>query len=90
MLNWHEELIKLRRLEIEEDRQILLKRSLPAEKIIDSRKNKRIITMVGFSFLIYNGKKFIPIKISDEMVGHKLGEFSPTRTFRQHSGDRKA
>tara|TARA_Y100000590_G_scaffold446658_1_gene580673 strand:+ start:4823 stop:4996 length:174 start_codon:yes stop_codon:yes gene_type:complete len=44
MLNWHEELIKLRRLEIEEDRQILLKRSLPAEKIIDSRKNKRIIT----------------------------------------------
>ena len=46
---------------------------------------------VGFSFLIHNGKKFIPIKISEEMVGHKLGEFSPTRQFSGHTpADKKA
>ena len=46
---------------------------------------------VGISFLIYNGKKFIPIKISEEMVGHKLGEFSPTRQFSGHTpADKKA
>ena len=46
---------------------------------------------VGVSFLIHNGKKFIPIKISEEMVGHKLGEFSPTRQFHGHTpADKKA
>jgi len=54
-----------------------------------SRKSTIIPDFVGISFLIHNGKKFIPIKISEEMVGHKLGEFSPTRIFRMHSGDRK-
>ena len=49
-----------------------------------SRKSTIIPDFVGFSFLIYNGKKFIPITISEDMVGHKLGEFSPTRTFRSH------
>ena len=56
-----------------------------------SRKSTIIPDFVGTSFLIYNGKKFIPIKISDEMVGHKLGEFSPTRTFSGHTpADKKA
>ena len=56
-----------------------------------SRKSTIIPDFVGFSFLIYNGKKFIPIKISDEMVGHKLGEFSPTRQFSGHTpADKKA
>ena len=56
-----------------------------------SRKSTIIPEFVGISFLIYNGKKFIPIKISDEMVGHKLGEFSPTRTFSGHTpADKKA
>ena len=54
-----------------------------------ARRCTIIPEFVGVSFLIYNGKKFIPIKISEEMVGHKLGEFSPTRIFRLHSGDRK-
>ena len=46
---------------------------------------------IGISFLIYNGKKFIPIKISEEMIGHKLGEFSPTRQFHGHTpADKKA
>ena len=56
-----------------------------------SRKSTIIPEFVGVSFLIHNGKKFIPIKISEEMVGHKLGEFSPTRQFSGHtSADKKA
>ena len=56
-----------------------------------SRKSTIIPAFVGISFLIYNGRKFIPIKISEEMVGHKLGEFSPTRQFSGHTpADKKA
>ena len=56
-----------------------------------SRKSTIIPEFVGHSFLIHNGKKFIPIKISEEMVGHKLGEFSPTRKFSGHTpADKKA
>ena len=56
-----------------------------------ARKSTIIPEFVGFSFLIHNGKKFIPIKISEEMVGHKLGEFSPTRQFSGHTpADKKA
>ena len=56
-----------------------------------SRKSTIIPEFVGHSFLIHNGKKFIPIKISEEMVGHKLGEFSPTRQFIAHtSAEKKA
>tara|TARA_B100000029_G_scaffold275520_1_gene270217 strand:- start:754 stop:1113 length:360 start_codon:yes stop_codon:yes gene_type:complete len=56
-----------------------------------SRKSTIIPEFVGFSFSIYNGKKFIPIKISEEMVGHKLGEFAPTRQFSGHTpADKKA
>ena len=56
-----------------------------------SRKSTIIPEFVGISFVIYNGKKFIPIKISEEMVGHKLGEFSPTRQFSGHTpADKKA
>ena len=46
--------------------------------------------MVGQTFAVHNGRKFIPVYVSENMVGHKLGEFSPTRTFHGHSGDRKA
>ena len=56
-----------------------------------SRKSTIIPDFVGFSFLIYNGKKFIPLTISEDMVGHKLGEFAPTRTFAGHTpADKKA
>jgi len=56
-----------------------------------SRKSTIIPEFIGISFLIHNGKKFIPIKISEEMVGHKLGEFSPTRQFSGHTpADKKA
>ena len=56
-----------------------------------SRKSTIIPDFVGISFLIYNGKKFIPITVSEDMVGHKLGEFAPTRTFFGHTpADKKA
>ena len=56
-----------------------------------SRNSTVIPEFVGHSFLIHNGKTFIPITISEEMVGHKLGEFSPTRKFVAHtSADKKA
>ena len=56
-----------------------------------SRKSTIIPDFVGVSFLIYNGKKFVPITISEDMVGHKLGEFAPTRTFFGHTpADKKA
>ena len=56
-----------------------------------SRRSTIIPDFVGISFLIYNGKKFIPITISEDMVGHKLGEFAPTRQFFGHTpADKKA
>ena len=56
-----------------------------------SRKSTIIPDFVGVSFLIYNGKKFIPITVSEDMVGLKLGEFAPTRTFSGHTpADKKA
>ena len=56
-----------------------------------SRKSTIIPDFVGTSFLIYNGKKFIPITISEDMVGHKFGEFAPTRQFFGHTpADKKA
>jgi small subunit ribosomal protein S19 len=55
-----------------------------------SRRSTVIPDMVGFTIGVHNGRKFIPVFVSENMVGHKLGEFAPTRTFYAHSGDRKA
>ena len=55
-----------------------------------SRRSTITPDMVGITFTVHNGKKFIPVFLTENMVGHKLGEFSPTRTFFGHSGDRKA
>ena len=55
-----------------------------------SRRSTIIPDFVGNTFAVHNGNKFIPVYITENMVGHKLGEFAPTRIFRQHSGDRKA
>lgn len=77
------------------DNKLLIK----VEKINDGGKKKVIKTwsrrsmiipeFVGHTFAVHNGNKFIPVFVSENMVGHKLGEFSPTRIFRMHSGDRK-
>ena len=54
-----------------------------------SRRSDIMPDMVGLTFAVHNGKKFIPVFVTENMVGHKLGEFSPTRTFYSHAGDRK-
>jgi small subunit ribosomal protein S19 len=54
-----------------------------------SRRSTITPEMVGFTFAVHNGRKFIPVFITENAVGHKLGEFAPTRTFHGHSGDRK-
>ena len=62
------------------------------KKIINtySRRSTIIPEMVGYTIGVHNGRKFIPVYITEEMVGHKLGEFAPTRTFHGHAGDKKA
>ncbi|MBW1898540.1 MAG: 30S ribosomal protein S19 [Deltaproteobacteria bacterium] len=54
-----------------------------------SRRSTIIPEMVGLTLAVHNGKKFVPVFVSENMVGHKLGEFSPTRTFYGHAGDKK-
>ncbi len=55
-----------------------------------SRRSTIIPEFVGFTFAVHNGKKFIPVYVTENMVGHKLGEFAPTRTFRGHAGSEKS
>ena len=54
-----------------------------------SRRSTILPQFVGLTFNVYNGRKFIPVAVSEEMVGHKLGEFAPTRTFPGHAADKK-
>lgn len=71
-----------------------------AEKVRSSKRNEVIRTwsrrstvlpqFVGLTFGVYNGRKFIPVLVTENMIGHKFGEFSPTRTFFGHGGDKKA
>jgi small subunit ribosomal protein S19 len=75
----------------------LLKKVLQAQesgsrKVIKtwSRRSVVLPEFVGLTFAVHNGKKFVPVYCTEEMVGHRLGEFSPTRTFYGHAGDRKS
>lgn len=54
-----------------------------------SRRSMIVPDMVTLTFAVHNGRKFVPVFVTENMVGHKLGEFAPTRTFKAHSGDRK-
>ena len=54
-----------------------------------SRRSTIIPEMVGITLAVHNGRKFVPVFVTEDMVGHKLGEFSPTRTFYGHAGDKK-
>lgn len=54
-----------------------------------SRRSMILPQFIGINFSVHNGKKFIPVLISEGMVGHKFGEFAPTRTFSSHGGDKK-
>lgn len=55
-----------------------------------SRRSTIVPQFVGLTFNVYNGRKFIPVFVTEDMVGHKLGEFSPTRTYYGHAADKKA
>jgi small subunit ribosomal protein S19 len=63
-----------------------------SKKIIKTWSRRSTITpdFIGVSFAVHNGKKFVPVYVTENMVGHKLGEFSPTRTFHGHAADRKS
>ena len=54
-----------------------------------SRRSTITPELIGYTFAVHNGKKFIPVYVTENMVGHKMGEFAPTRTFYSHSGARK-
>ena len=55
-----------------------------------SRRSTILPEFVGLTFAVHNGKKFLPVFVAEDMVGHKLGEFYPTRTFHGHAGDKKS
>jgi small subunit ribosomal protein S19 len=55
-----------------------------------SRRSTILPDFIGMTFAVHNGKKFIPVYVTENMVGHKLGEFSPTRTYFGHAGDKKS
>ena len=55
-----------------------------------SRRSTILPEFVGLTFAVHNGKKFLPVFVAEDMVGHKLGEFAPTRTFFGHAGDKKS
>ena len=71
-----------------------MSRSLKKGPYINLKLEKKVLAMispdfVGHTIAVHNGNKFIPVFITENMVGHKLGEFSPTRTFRGHGGNKK-
>ena len=77
--------------------QHLMKKVLEAQrqkskKVIKtwSRRSTVVPEAIGLTFAVHNGRKFIPVFVTENMVGHKLGEFAPTRTFHGHQGDKKA
>jgi len=72
-------------------KKVINAQNMRSNKVIKtwSRRSTIVPEMVGLTLAIHNGKKFIPIFVSENMVGHKLGEFSPTRTFYSHAGDKK-
>jgi small subunit ribosomal protein S19 len=73
-------------------RKVMIAQETRSSRVIKtwSRRSTIIPEMVGITLAVHNGKKFIPVFISEDMVGHKLGEFSPTRTYYGHASDKKS
>ncbi|NIA08443.1 MAG: 30S ribosomal protein S19 [Nitrospiraceae bacterium] len=73
-------------------RKVLKVRETNDRRVIKtwSRRSMVVPDMVGLTFAVHNGRKFIPVFVTENMVGHKLGEFSPSRTFYGHSSEKKA
>ena len=74
------------------EKRLIAMKDSKKKKVIKTWSRRSMVTpdFIGHTIAVHNGNKFIPIFISENMVGHKLGEFAPTRTFRMHSGDRKS
>ena len=74
------------------EKRLIARKDSKKKKVVKTWSRRSVVTpdFVGHTIAVHNGNKFIPIFISENMVGHKLGEFAPTRTFRMHSGDRKS
>lgn len=72
-------------------KKVLAVSSANDRRVIKTWSRRSMITpqMVGMTFAVHNGRKFIPVFVTENMVGHKLGEFSPTRTYHGHSADKK-
>jgi len=73
-------------------KKVVRAREAGSNKVIKtwSRRSTILPDMIGLTFAVHNGRQFIPVYVTEQMIGHKLGEFSPTRTFRGHAADRKA
>ncbi|MCB0634930.1 MAG: 30S ribosomal protein S19 [Lewinella sp.] len=73
------------------ERKVLIMNEGGQKRIIKTWARRSLISpdFVGHTFAVHNGNKFIPVYVSENMVGHKLGEFAPTRTFKGHAGNRK-
>ncbi len=73
-------------------KKVLIAQETRSKRVIKtwSRRSTIIPEMVGITFAVHNGKKFVPVFVSEDMVGHKLGEFSPTRTYYGHAADKKS
>ena len=79
---------------IEEEllRKVLVAQESRSNRVIKtwSRRSTIVPEMVGITLAVHNGKKFVPVFVTEDMVGHKLGEFSPTRTYYGHAADKKS
>ncbi len=72
--------------------KVAAKESNPGKRVVQacySRRSTIRPDLVGITFMVHNGRKFVPVFVTEQHVGHKLGEFVPTRTFHGHSGERK-
>ena len=74
------------------EKRLIAMKDSKKKKVVKTWSRRSMVTpdFIGHTIAVHNGNKFIPVFISENMVGHKLGEFAPTRTFRMHSGDRKS
>ena len=74
------------------EKRLVAMKDSKKKKVVKTWSRRSVVTpdFVDHTIAVHNGNKFIPVFISENMVGHKLGEFAPTRTFRMHSGDRKS
>ena len=74
------------------EKRLIAMKDSKKKKVVKTWSRRSMVTpdFVGHTIAVHNGNKFFPVFISENMVGHKLGEFAPTRTFRMHSGDRKS